>query len=160
MLSLKWFFGNRDDLTDVHKLHRAVFTEEQGVPEEEVFNGKDADCIHLAVYESGIPVACGSINVTDEHFILTRVCTLSSHRGQGLASGIVDTLIESCVQMGGTTQRVNSQVTAKGFYEKLGFIAVGDEYDIAGIPHVLMEHTGSGARKCGGGNCAACGKHR
>ena len=154
MLTLKWFFGNRDDLTDVHNLHRSVFINEQNVPENAVFDGSDAECIHLVAYDDEIPVSTGRVNVCDEFFTIARICTLPSQRGKGLASGIVDTLIESCIQMGGSICRVSSQVSAQEFYEKLGFVAIGEEYDIAGIPHVAMEHSGKN-RGCSG-NCSTC----
>jgi predicted GNAT family N-acyltransferase len=44
--------------------------------------------------------------------------------------------------MGGERQIVHAQVRARGFYEKMGFIAEGDVYQDAGIPHITMVHEG------------------
>ena len=159
MISMKWFFGVKEDLSDVHVVRREVFVEEQGVPEDKVDNGTDAECIHLVVYDdSEKPVSTGRVHITDEDFIIGRVATIKSHRGQGLATGIMQALIEACVQMGGERQITNSQVRSMGFYEKLGFTPYSSEFEEAGIPHVSMEHFGS-VKKCGsGGHCGGCGK--
>ena len=36
---------------------------------------------------------------------------------------------------------LHSQIPAAGFYEKLGFIPIGEEFTEAGIPHITMEIT-------------------
>ena len=167
MVSMKWFFGEKEDLTDTHAIRREVFIEEQNVPETEELDGTDGSCIHLVVYDGEKPVATGRVMITDSDmdFIIGRVATLKSHRGQGLATGIMEALVEACVQMGGNRQTLHSQISARSFYEKLGFTAYGEEFMDAGIPHIAMEHFG-GLKSCGGGcggssggHCGGCGKH-
>ena len=164
MISMRWFFGEKEDLGDAHRIRREVFINEQGVSEADEMDGTDSACIHLVVYDTDTPVSTGRILITDNDmdFIIQRVATVKSHRGQGLATGIMEALIEACVQMGGTRQILNAQISARGFYEKLGFTAYGDEFDEAGIPHVAMEHFGS-IKSCGGGSgghCGGCGKSK
>ena len=143
MLTMKWFFGDKDDLKDAHIIRREVFMEEQGVSEADELDGTDDACIHLVIYDEGEkPVATGRIMVTLDDFIIGRVATVKSHRGQGLGRGVMEALIESCVIMGGERQTLHSQTHARGFYEKLGFTAYGDEFDDAGIPHIAMERFG------------------
>jgi predicted GNAT family N-acyltransferase len=36
---------------------------------------------------------------------------------------------------------LHAQVTARRFYERAGYVAVGDEYEEAGIRHVTMIRT-------------------
>ena len=168
MISMKWFFGEKEALDDVHFIRREVFIKEQNVPEPEEMDGTDGACIHLVVYDNDKPVSTGRVMITDHDmdYIIGRVATLKSHRGQGLASGIMEALVEACVQMGGNRQILSSQLTAKSFYEKLGFVAFGEEFMDAGIPHIKMEHFG-GLKQCGGnhggcgsgGHCGGCGKH-
>jgi len=147
MLTMQWFFGDKDDLADAHYIRRKVFMEEQGVSEAEEHDGTDGACIHLVAYDSDLPVSTGRIMVTRDDFIIGRVATLASHRGRGIATGVMQALIDACVTMGGERQILHSQTSARPFYEKLGFTAYGEEFMDAGIPHIAMEHFGT-ERKC------------
>ena len=40
--------------------------------------------------------------------------------------------------------RINAQSYLRGFYEELGFVAEGDDYNLDGIPHIQMVYAGSG----------------
>ena len=143
MITLRWFFGDKDDLADAHAIRRAVFIEEQNVSEADEMDGTDGACIHLVAYENGTPISTGRIMITGEDFIIGRVATVKSHRGQGIATGVMQALINACVTMGGERQVLHAQTHARGFYEKLGFVAYGEEFDDAGIPHIAMEHFGA-----------------
>lgn len=158
MLTLEWFMGEKEDLSDVHALRRAVFVEEQGLSEEEEFDGTDGSCVHLVIYEEGQPVATGRIFISEDSYKIERVATFMTHRGRGISTGLMQSLIGACVAMGGHRQIVHAQTSARGFYEKLGFTAYGEEFDEAGIPHIAMEHFGN-AKSCGsGGHCGVCAK--
>lgn len=164
MITLKWLFGEKDDLTDAHHIRRVVFVEEQGVSEEEEYDGTDGACIHIVAYDGETPVSTGRVmisppvgtidpgtgdKITHDDYIIGRVATLKSHRGKGLAKAIMESLIKSCAIMGGQRQILHAQLTAKKFYEKLGFTPYGKEFDEAGIRHIAMEHFG-GIECCGG----------
>jgi len=156
MLTQKWFKGEKDDLTDVYAIRREVFMEEQNCPEEEEFDGTDGDCLHLAIYENEIPVCTGRVLIGTDSFKIGRVATVMSHRGRGIATSLMKSLINACVAMGGHRKIIHAQLTARGFYESLGFTAYGDEFEEAGIPHIAMEHFGGAG--CGsGGHCGGCG---
>lgn len=155
MLEMKWFMGDKDDLSDVHAIRRAVFCDEQGLTETQEFDGTDGACVHLVLFDNGEAVSTGRVFIGDEYKI-GRVATVMTHRGRGLATSVMQTLIGACVAMGGTRQVLHSQIAARGFYEKLGFTAYGEEFEEEGIPHIAMEHFG-GAKTCGsGGHCGKC----
>jgi len=143
MLTLQWFFGDKDDLADAHAIRRTVFIEEQNVSEADEHDGTDGACIHLVAYDNDAPVSTGRIMITRDDFIIGRVATLKSHRGRGIATGVMQALIDACVVMGGERQILHAQTSARVFYEKLGFTAYGEEFDDAGIPHIAMEHFGT-----------------
>jgi len=147
MLTLQWFFGDKEELTDAHAVRRAVFIDEQNVSEADELDGTDGACIHLVAYENETPISTGRIMITRDDFIIGRVATLKSHRGRGIATGVMQALIDACCTMGGERQILHAQTHARSFYEKLGFTAYGEEFDDAGIPHIAMEHFGT-ERKC------------
>ncbi|MCL2287066.1 MAG: GNAT family N-acetyltransferase [Firmicutes bacterium] len=147
MLKLQWFFGDKEDISDAHAIRREVFINEQNVPEADELDNTDGACIHLVAYDGETPVSTGRIMITRDDFIIGRVATVKSHRGRGIATGIMQALINACVTMGGERQILHAQTHARGFYEKLGFIAYGEEFYDAGIPHIAMEHFGT-ERSC------------
>lgn len=150
MLTLKWFMGDRDSLADTKAIRKSVFVDEMGVCQEEEDDGQDASCIHLVAYENCKPIATGRVMITNDDFILGRLATVKESRNQGIATGIVEALVEACVHMGGNRQILTAPLGAKGFFEKIGFTPYGD----GGGEAIQMEHFG-GLRKCGGcGSCA------
>lgn len=146
MLTLQWFFGDREPLTDAHTIREAVFMQEQNVPEADEHDGTDGACIHLVAYEGETPVSTGRIMITKEDFIIGRVATLKAYRGRGIATGVMEALIDACATMGGDRKILHAQLTAQSFYEKLGFTPYGEEFLDAGIAHIAMEHFGTNRR--------------
>ena len=158
MISLQWFFGEKEPLTDAHYIREEVFVKEQNVSMAEEHDGTDGNCIHLVAYvqdENGkdIPASTGRIMLNKEDYVIGRVATLKNYRGQGIATIVMDALVDACVTMGSHRKTLHAQLTARSFYENLGFTAYGDEFMDAGIPHIAMEHFGTN-RKCGGGQHA------
>ncbi|WP_207102915.1 GNAT family N-acetyltransferase [Paracoccus shandongensis] len=124
------------DLAACHALRRAVFIEEQGVPEFEEMDGKDDQAIHLLATQDGQPVGSARILVLGDTGKIGRVCVLAPARGTGLGAALIRAALDVLrVQPGVTRAKLGSQVHAIGFYEKLGFTAHGPVYDDAGIPH-------------------------
>ena len=155
MLSLKWFMGDREDLKDTKAVRKQVFVDELGVSPELEDDGNDGSCIHLVAYEGGVPISTGRVMITNDDFILGRIATIKAHRNQGIATGIIEALVEACVQMGGNRQILYSPLSSKAFYEKIGFATYGEEFLCWDIPHIAMEHFG-GLRRCKRG-CGKCG---
>ena len=173
MLTLKWIMGDREALTDTKAVRKKVFVDEMGLSAEDEDDGVDASCIHLVAYEDSLPISTGRVMITNDDFILSRIATVKERRNEGLATGIVEALVEACVQMGGNRQILTASAESKGFFEKIGFKQYGEDspnnekpYPVGttanhrqhekseNIHEYYMEHFG-GMRKCGGcGKCA------
>lgn len=149
MITTAWFFGN-EDLSDAHAIRRKVFIEEQGIDESLEIDGTDTACMHLVAYEEGTPAATGRILITRDDFIIGRVAVLPAYRHRHFGTLVMQVLINACFTMGGERQVVHAQLTAKPFYERLGFAAYGEEYMEAGLPHIAMAHTGDCEKLCQG----------
>lgn len=52
---------------------------------------------------------------------------------------IMQSLLDEAINMQFTEVWLSSQYQAKGFYEKLGFIEIGDIYEEANIDHIKMK---------------------
>lgn len=128
-----------DDLDACLAVRFTVFVEEQNVPVELERDEYDASAIHILATEEGAPVGTARIIVKDGVGKIGRVAVLADQRGTGLGRK----LIEACLaELSNDTKvsaaKLGSQIHALGFYEKLGFVAEGPEFDDAGIPHRMM----------------------
>ena len=141
MIMSEWFSGD-NNLNDIHMIRRKVFIEEQGVSESDEMDGTDINAIHLLIRDGKTPVATGRILIENGIFMLGRVAVLTEHRGKKYGDFVMRMLIRKAYELGGIEQHVHSQTHARGFYEKLGFTAVTEEYMEAGIPHVGMVRYG------------------
>lgn len=123
-----------DDITTCLHLRRVVFIDEQGVSEADELDDLDGDSFHLLAMESNVPVGTARIYIADGVAKIGRVCVLKSHRGTGLGAALIRASLD--VAKGKADKaKLGAQVHALGFYEALGFAALGPVYDDAGIAH-------------------------
>jgi len=117
-------------------VRRAVFVEEQHVPEELEWDDEDARSRHVvAVASDGSPVGTGRL-LRDGH--IGRMAVLKPWRGRGVGSAMMESLVRLARQAGHDALVLHAQTHAAGFYGRHGFVAQGEEFMEAGIPHVLM----------------------
>ncbi len=128
--------GLTQDLATCHALRRAVFIEEQSVPEAEEVDGRDAEALHLLAKIDGEAVGCARILIKGETGKIGRVCVLRACRGQGIGVALIHAALAVLRDVPGVTQaRLGAQTHALEFYTRLGFKTVGPEYLDAGIAH-------------------------
>ena len=117
-------------------IREAVFVKEQSVPVELEWDELDAGCIHVvARADSGDPIATGRL-LPDGH--IGRLAVLRAWRNRGIGSRVLQALIELAKARGMTNCALNAQTHALAFYERHGFVAEGNEFEEAGIPHQHM----------------------
>lgn len=138
------------DMEAVRQLRAAVFIDEQGVPAELEWDGRDAEARHLLAREAGVAVATLRWRVLDDVGKIERVCVARPCRGRKLGAALMRrVLTELRATPGVRRARLGAQLSVTGFYEGFGFAAFGPVYDEAGIPHRDMElrlHPAAGTR--------------
>ena len=119
-------------------IRKAVFVVEQTVPLELELDEYDAKAIHFLLWEGNTPLA--TARLLDKHGLakIGRVAVLKEARGRGLGHRLMEAVIDEARERGFTESVLDSQTYAIPFYARLGYIAEGDEFDDAGIPHFLM----------------------
>ncbi len=127
------------DWPEVVALRTRVFVEEQGVPPEVEQDAADATAVHaVARDDAGRVVATGRLLERDGRASIGRMAVDASARGSGYGAAVLAELHHRARERGLTEVELHAQVTARGFYERAGYTAVGDEYEEAGIVHVTM----------------------
>ncbi|WP_134726497.1 GNAT family N-acetyltransferase [Paracoccus luteus] len=128
-----------DDLAACHAIRRAVFIDEQAVPEALEIDGLDGAAIHLLATVDGRPVGCARLLIDGTVGKIGRVAVLRQARGTGLGAALIRAALDELRGVPGvTTAKLGAQTHALGFYERLGFVAQGPVFDDAGIPHRTM----------------------
>ena len=126
------------DIATCLNIRRVVFTEEQGVSVEDDVDGRDDEALHLLAVKNGVPVGTARMLLSGTTGKIGRVAVLKSERGTGLGKALIEAACDLLKKRGLETAKLAAQTHAIGFYEALGFVARGPEFDDAGIPHREM----------------------
>jgi predicted GNAT family N-acyltransferase len=128
------------DRAEIAALRTRVFVGEQGVPPEIEQDAADETAVHVLSRDpAGRVVATGRLLLRDGGTAtIGRMAADASVRGRGYGAAVLAELHRQAVLLGMAEVELHAQVTARGFYERAGYEAHGDEYEEAGIAHVTM----------------------
>jgi predicted GNAT family N-acyltransferase len=125
------------DWPEVSALRQRVFVAEQGVPAELELDERDAAAVHalsrVAATGRLLPDAAGPGRA-----IVGRMAADATVRGRGHGSAVLAVLEAEAAARGQRAVELHAQVSARGFYDRAGYTAVGEQYEEAGITHVTM----------------------
>lgn len=120
-------------------VRRAVFVEEQGVPEALEWDGEDETALHgLATTTEGEPIGTARLIAQGPLAQIGRMAVLKPWRGRGVGTALLERMLKEAQARGHRGVFLNAQTTALPFYERFGFQREGDEFLDAGIPHYRM----------------------
>ena len=123
----------RDTLKAIRK---SVFIDEQHVPEELEWDGRDTECTQFLLTIDSAPVATARLTPEGQ---IGRMAVLKNFRGKGFGSRLLATVIEQAKHAGHKQVFLHAQVSVIEFYQRHGFTACGDVFIDAGIEHRSMK---------------------
>jgi predicted GNAT family N-acyltransferase len=130
------------DRAACYAIRAAVFAEEQGVHGAERGDRDDPTAIHALGLVDGVPAGTGRL-----HIVRTRngqegqiawVSVLPRFRRMGVATGIMEHLMEAARDLGLPYVTLSAQTYAKGLYESFGFVPMSTPFHMANIEHQMM----------------------
>lgn len=128
------------EMAECIAIRRTVFIEGQSVPEAREQDGLDGECIHYIAYLEETPAGTMRVRqITPTSRKIERVAVLEEFRGQGIALNMMDVALAEMAAEGVTEALVESQETALPLYTKLGFVAYGERFLDANMPHLKMK---------------------
>ena len=133
-----------DELYSLLRLRQQVFVVEQHCPFVDCDNMDQAswhlqyrtDNGHLHAYCRLLPV-----DIAYEGYAsIGRVISSIEYRKRGLGIQLMQQALSHCKELfGDTPLQIGAQLYLKEFYERFGFVAVGDVYIEDDIEHILMQ---------------------
>ena len=131
------------DLAACLAVRERVFVREQGVPPALEMDALDAAAVHFLLRDDATGEALATARLFDKagRAKIGRVAVLAEARGRGLGRQVMEAALAEARRREFPEAVLDAQTYAVPFYAGLGFIAEGDEFDDAGIPHFRMRLT-------------------
>ena len=125
----------RTNETELTAIRTEVFIREQNVPESEEMDDIDPLARHYLVFNpAGEAVATARYYQSK----IGRIAVLKAQRGLGLGALLLDFIIKNLPLKDRQDLSLNAQTYAIPFYEKMGFVGVGEIFMDANIEHIKM----------------------
>lgn len=127
---------NKEELEKAFAVRKTVFVEEQNCPPEMEWENEE-ESVHFLAELNGIPCGACRWRKTDKGYKLERFAVLPEFRGKRIGQAMVAAVLADLPNDAGYIY-LNAQHHAQPLYARFGFIAEGEEFEEAGIPHVKM----------------------
>lgn len=118
-------------------VRRIVFVIEQQVPEEIEIDEFDPLSFHVLAIDATLQQPIGTARLLPDGRI-GRVAVLKEWRKRGVGLALMNSILAKCRAEKRCEVTLNAQIRTIGFYEKLGFVSEGEEFEEAGILHRAM----------------------
>jgi predicted GNAT family N-acyltransferase len=116
-------------------IRQAVFIDEQRVPKDLEWDGRDNECTQFLASIDAQAVATARLTTAGQ---IGRMAVLKPHRSQGVGSRLLAAVIDQARKQGHHQIFLHAQVKVIGFYQRHGFTVEGDTFMDAGIEHQTM----------------------
>ncbi len=117
------------------KIRRLVFIDEQNVPEEMEWDEYDESSTHFLVSNSSKVIACARLKTDGQ---IGRMAVLPTYRSHGIGSKLLRVVLKHAAEQQHKQVTLHAQTTAIPFYEKHGFTVDSELFYEASIPHRRM----------------------
>ena len=113
-----------------------VFVEEQGFKEE--FDTIDKIAEHLILFADDNPIGTCRYYKKDDSYYFGRLAILKEYRNKNYGGLLLKEAINNLKKVNAHKVILNSQLSAKDFYIKHGFLQEGEVFYEEGCPHIKM----------------------
>lgn len=125
------------------ELRYVLFFKEFGLPKSVTADELESVSSHVVISDGNELLAYGRLSPLGSGvFRISQIVVPKDHRSKGYASKLLRKLMEIAIAKGATTLQLNSQLSAKTLYQRLGFREIGEVYRVklTGIEHIKMQY--------------------
>ena len=130
------------ELVQTFTIRIRVFVREQRVPAEIELDTDDQRAIHFLASVSGKAVGTARVVMRHGDAKIGRMAVLKNYRRKGVGAALLKRAILESKRLHARRIYLHAQVAVTSFYERMGFRAVGQVFDEAGIAHRKMIFAG------------------
>lgn len=128
-----------EEIQNLQAIRKQVFQDEQNVPFELEFDGKDEVSEHFLAYWQGKAVGTARLRFLETQTAkIERLAVLKEARGKNIATQLMRAVLTRAKEKQAKQAIANAQTYIQGLYQKLGFEPIGEQFAEAGIPHIKM----------------------
>ncbi len=128
------------ELQDAFEVRRQVFVEEQGISEDEEYDGCDEEALHMVVKDGERVIGTARIQFpATNRAKIERMAILKPFRQKGIGSAMMVFLNKELRNKQIEQVVLHAQYAVVPFYKSCGFEESGLPFWEAGIKHIKME---------------------
>lgn len=139
-MALKQIDHGTKEYLQMIKLRKEILRQPLGLsytPEE---LAKEIDDILIGAFDDDDMLACCLLTKIDNKCLRLRQMAVQNNlQGKGIGASMMNFAELVARDKGYKKLVMHARKTAEGFYEKLGYKAVGDEFIEVTLPHIVME---------------------
>ena len=136
----KFKFNNKSLAHIAFSIRDKVFVQEQNVEPELEYDEFEDISNHYLLYYKEEPIATARWRETEKGIKLERFAMLKEYRNKGIGSELLKEVLKDVIPL---RKRVylHAQLNALSYYERFGFIRIGNIFMEADIEHYVMEYS-------------------
>lgn len=128
------------ELNGAFDVRRQVFVKEQGVAEDEEYDGYDSESLHVVVKDGDRVIGTARVQFpTTNQAKIERMAILEPFRRKGIGGRIMAFLYEELRNRQVKQVVLHAQYPVIAFYRSCGFKETGSPFWEAGIKHIKMQ---------------------
>jgi predicted GNAT family N-acyltransferase len=126
------------------RLRYQLFYQAHNISFDSIFDEAELQDTHVAIVncvEERVIAYGQLVQNYPEEFQIYQMVVDPIYQKQGFGTQLLQTLTEIALNRGSQRIILHARVAKAGFYEKMGFIAIGDVFasSTTGVPHIKME---------------------
>lgn len=125
-------------------LREAVLRRPLGLTLESVDLSAEADYWHFGAWDEQTGELVGTVFLIPHataFWRLRQMAVANEQQGRGVGRRLVDYAVAAACEAGAPGITLHARAEAAGFYERLGFVTVGEPFHEVGILHYTMERS-------------------
>lgn len=139
-MALKLIDHGSKEYQDMVELRRAILRKPLGIDFDPKELQREHEDLLIGCFEDDKLEGCCLLTKVDSKTVrLRQMAVLSGLQGKGFGRVLMQFAENLARDRGYKKITMHARKTAVGFYEKLGYKVVGDEFEEISIPHFIME---------------------